>query len=65
MFPRGLVLSEGTQYADLIKPKKPKSEKKPKVEGDSLQHKLKDVIKEAIVDLGNPVSFIYQLQRSI
>jgi len=48
---------ETSPYSAVMKEKKVK-EKKPKVQGETLQIKIKDVISEVLKDLGNPVSFI-------
>ena len=58
MFPKGIAVNEDSPLKDAIKERK---KKKPssKVQADSLQLKMRDIIKEAIIDLGNLVSFEY------
>lgn len=56
MFPKGQALVEDSPYKDTIREKKPKKKSTTKIQADSLHLKMKDIIKEAITDLGNPVS---------
>lgn len=57
MYPKGQALVEDSPYKDTIREKKPKKKKSAaKIQADSLHLKMKDIIKEAITDLGNPVS---------
>ena len=67
-FPKGVALVENSPYNDIVRKKKKKKEKKDtKVKADSLQLKMKDIIKDAITAVGNPVSFetISQNYKSI
>lgn len=54
MFPKGQALVEDSPYKDTIREKKPKKKSTTKIQADSLHLKMKDIIKEAITDLGNP-----------
>jgi len=58
MFPKGQALVEDSPYKDTIREKKPKKKSTTKIQADSLHLKMKDIIKEAITDLGNPVSLL-------
>jgi len=58
MFPKGIDLTENSPYVDIIHKRKPKKNKSPMADTkpNNVQLKFAD-IKEAIIDLGNPVSF--------
>lgn len=47
---------ENSPYRVLIKERQVK-EKKPKVQGETLQIKIRDIISNVINEIGNPVSF--------
>lgn len=58
MFPKGMALVEDSPYTDAIREQKPKKKSTSKIQADSLNLKMKDIIKETIVELGDPVSFL-------
>ncbi len=55
-FPNGYTVKEGSPYQDDLKVTKIPV-KKEKVEGETMKLKMKDLIHEALKELGNPVSF--------
>lgn len=54
MFPKGMALVEDSPYTDAIREQKPKKKSTSKIQADSLNLKMKDIIKETIVELGDP-----------
>ena len=55
-FGKTLGFQENSPYRVLIKERK-RQERKPKVQGETLQIKIRDIIINVINELGNPVSF--------
>ena len=58
MFPKGMALVESSPYADVIHKQKPKKTRDKSPKSSEKKPKFTASIKEAIVELGNPVSFI-------
>ncbi len=57
-FPKGIGVKTASEYKDVLKEKKRKKpSEKPKVQAESLQMKMKDILNTTIKDMGNPVSF--------
>lgn len=54
-FPKGYSFKEDSKYKDEIKQKKKIN--RPKVQGNTLKLKPKEVLERTFRDLGNPVSF--------
>ncbi len=56
-FPSGFAVKESSEMFGDVKERKI-VQKKPKVEGETMKLKMKDIVHEVMEELGNPVSFI-------